>query len=85
MARLAGIVAGKGNRPGRYLSDRSAPVVPVLPKTARHDRSAQDNKGNHRYRHDGSEPDEVFYVLKQVRVLRQTPGANLRAKLRNVL
>ena len=68
MAGLARIVAGKGDRPVRRLRDRRAAIVPVLPKTARDDSSAQDDERNQRYRHDGRKPDEVFYVLKQVRI-----------------
>jgi hypothetical protein len=41
MAGLAGIVAGKGNRPGRDLGDRRASIVAVLSKTVRYDSGAQ--------------------------------------------
>ena len=38
----------------------------VLAKAARNDGGAQDDERNQRYRHDGGEPNEVFYVLEQV-------------------
>ena len=65
MACLTRIVARKDNRPGRDLRDRCAPIVPVLAKTPRNDSGTQDDEGNHPYDHDGSEADEMFYVLKQ--------------------
>ena len=65
MAGLARIVARKGNRPSCDLRDRCAPIVPVLAKAPRNNCGTQDDEGNHSYCHDGSEADEVFYVLKQ--------------------
>ena len=68
MADLAGIVAGKGNRPGCCLADGSAAIVPVLAKTSRDDRGTEEDECNQRYRHDGRKPHEVFYVFEQVLV-----------------
>ena len=59
---LASLVAGKGNRPGGCLADGGTAVVPVLPKTARHERGSQDHKCDHSNYHDGREPDKVFCV-----------------------
>jgi len=65
MASLAYVVASKGNWPGRNLSDSSAAIMPVLPKTARNQCSAQGGEQGHRDRHNHGEPDEVFCVLEQ--------------------
>ena len=78
VARLACIVAGEGHWPGRGLSNRSAAIVPILPKAARDDSSAQHDECNHRDRHDGRQPDEVLYVFKQVRLPAPVSGRELR-------
>jgi hypothetical protein len=65
MTSLARIVARKDNRAGCDLRDRCAPIVAVLAKTPRNDSGTQDDEGNHPYDHDGSEADQMFYVLKQ--------------------
>jgi hypothetical protein len=68
MAGFAGIVPGKRNRPGRDLADRRPSIVAVLPKTAGYDRGPQNHECHQRYRDDYCQPNEVFDVLKQVRV-----------------
>ncbi len=65
MACLARIVARKGNGPGCDLRDRCAPIVSVLAKTPGNNSGTQNDEGNHGYCHDGSEANEMFYVLKQ--------------------
>ncbi len=75
MTCLARLVARKGNRPGRDLRDRCPPIVTVLAKTPRNDSGTQDDEGNHGYYHDGSDADEMFYVLKQFLFLYLTSGA----------
>jgi len=79
MAGLASIVTGKGDRPGRRLSDGRPAIVPILPKAARDDGGSQDYECNHRYRHDRNEPNEVFYVFEQVRLPVITPSRSCKA------
>ena len=85
VAGFAGAMAGKGNRPGGDLRDCGAPIVPILPKTARNDGGAQDDERNQCDRHDNGEPDEMFDVLEQVVFLRWAAWRYLRVKIRNAL
>ncbi len=76
MAGLAGVVPGKRNRSGRDLADRRASIVAILPKTVRYDSGPQDHECHQRYCDDDGQPNQVFDVLKQVRVPCATlPGA----------
>jgi hypothetical protein len=65
MASLACAVPGERNRSRGHLADRRTPIVTILTKTARHDRGAQNHERDQGYDHDGSQPNEVFEVLKQ--------------------
>ncbi len=85
MAGLASLVTGKRNWPGGDLADRVATVVSVLPKTMRYDSGPQHYECHQRYCHDGCQPNQVFDVLKQIRVPCATLLGALRPKLRNVL
>lgn len=77
MTCLTRLVARKDNRPSSDLRDRCAPIVSVLAKTPRDDRSPQHDEGNHAYDHHGSEADEMFYVLKQFLLPYLTSGSDL--------
>lgn len=52
VAVLANLVPCIGDRARCQLSDGVATVVPILPERFRHDRSAQDYKGDQRDEHD---------------------------------
>jgi len=77
MTGLADIVAGKGNGMGRRLWNGRAAIVAVLPKAARNDRNSQNHEYSQQYCDDDNEPYEMFYVLEQVRTLRQAPSVIL--------
>lgn len=68
VAGFAGLVAGMDNGPCRNLSDGGSAIVPILPKAARDNRSAQDHKRDERDRHHRGQPNQVLYVLEQVRL-----------------
>jgi hypothetical protein len=68
MASLADIVPGERNRPRRDLTDRRPSIVAVLPKTAGYHSGSQKQEDHQRYGDDGSQPNEVFDVFKQISV-----------------
>ncbi len=68
VAGLAGVASGKCNRSGRDLTDRRSSIVAILPKAVRYDGGAQNYECHQRDGDDGSQPNEVFDVLKQARV-----------------
>lgn len=80
VAGLAEIVAGEGHRPGSGFRDRSAAVVAVLSKAGWDDGNTQNHEYGQQHQDDHSEPDEMFYVLEQVRSPRQARFVILRTK-----
>ncbi len=78
VANLTCLVTGEGDRSSCNFADRIAAEMPVLPKTAWHDRTAEDDKCNYYYSHHGREPQEVPYVVKW---LHQGPTCRVMIRL----
>ena len=68
VTRLTSFVTGNGNRTRRYLSNGCATIVAVLPEATGNNSCAQNHEREERDQHHCSEPDQVFYVLEQVRL-----------------
>jgi len=73
VAGLAGVVAGKGNWPRRGFCDCCPAIVSVFSEAARYDRRPQNQKYGQQDNDDHREPDEMFYVLEQIRHLAPKP------------
>ena len=68
MAGLAGIMPGKRNRPRRNFADRRPSIVAILPKTTWYNSRPQDHESHQRDCDDHRQTNQVFDILKQVRV-----------------
>lgn len=58
-------MAGVGDGTSRYLINCCPSKVSILPEAPGNDRSPESDKREDPDCHQGSEPDEVFYVLEQ--------------------
>jgi hypothetical protein len=58
-------VAGVDDRTSRYFCNGGASIVPILTEAPGNDCRSEPDKGHNPDCHQGSEPDEVFYVLEQ--------------------
>jgi len=77
MAAFAGLVAGVDDGLGRYLCNGCPAEVPIFAKALGDDGCAHDHKSREHDQHERGEPDQVFYVLEQVRL----PGNAIRITL----
>ena len=64
MARLAGLVTGKGNRMRGDFGDCVAPVMAVLPKAARDKEASHQQEEDYAYQEDRCEPQQVSCIFE---------------------
>ena len=69
VACLANIASGMRDRACRDFFDGIGTVMAVLAKRAGHDRGAEDNESNQGDGDDGRQPDQVFDIFEQIRIL----------------
>jgi hypothetical protein len=74
VAGFAGLMAGVDDRLGSNFRNCRSAKVTIFPKTTRNNRRAHNEECGESDQHDRGQPDQVFYVLEQVRL----PGNAIR-------